>query len=183
MIDWPSEPPVLEGHGLVLRAPRPDDADAVYRACQDAAIHRYTRVPVPYARSDAEMFVGELAPLGWQQRVAASFVAVDDTDAVLGSVGLVGVDHATGVAEAGYWVAPWARGSAVAARSMRVLATWAFSIGVARLELLIEPENTASLAVARAIGARDHGIREGVAPIRGIQRVHTAQVLEPATLR
>ena len=178
---WPERPPVLTGHDLVLRAPAPRDVDAIHRACQDPAIQRFTRVPVPYALADAEMFVGTLAPLGWNERIAASFLAVDHADAVLGSVGLVGIDQATGVAEAGYWVAPWARGGGVAARSMRVLAEWAFSIGVVSLELLIEPENAASLAVARAIGARDAGIREGVAPIRGIRRVHTVQVVDAST--
>ena len=182
-IDWPTEPPLLRGHGLALRAPQPNDSDVVFRACQDPAIHRYTRVPVPYTSADAEMFVHELAPLGWRERVAASFLAVGDDDAVLGSVGLVAVDHSTAVAEAGYWVAPWSRGAGVAARSMRVLAEWAFGIGVARLELLIEPENAASLAVARAVGAVDEGLREGVAPIRGVQRVQTVQAITASTLR
>ncbi len=81
---WPDRPPVLTGHDLVLRAPASRDVDVIHRACQDPAIQRFTRVPVPYALADAEMFVGTLAPLGWNERIAASFLAVDHADAVLG---------------------------------------------------------------------------------------------------
>lgn len=43
---------------LVLRPYRPDDADAVYRACLDPDISRWIPLPALYTRADAEEFVG-----------------------------------------------------------------------------------------------------------------------------
>ena len=39
-LDWPQEQPALDEGVLVLRPWRSDDADAVYRACQDAQTQR-----------------------------------------------------------------------------------------------------------------------------------------------
>jgi RimJ/RimL family protein N-acetyltransferase len=41
---------------LYLRPPRLGDAGQIYAACQDAEIQRWTTVPSPYSRADAEMF-------------------------------------------------------------------------------------------------------------------------------
>ena len=41
------------GDGLVLRAWQEDDAEDVFRACQDPLIQRWTMVPVPYLREQA----------------------------------------------------------------------------------------------------------------------------------
>ncbi|WP_256339316.1 MULTISPECIES: GNAT family N-acetyltransferase [unclassified Streptomyces] len=57
------DPVTLETGRLVLRAFTPDDADAVYEACQDEDIQFYTPVPVPYRRADAKKLVGEKLPL------------------------------------------------------------------------------------------------------------------------
>src|SRR5262249_48852237 len=43
--------------GLLLRPWRPEDEDAVYRACQDPQIHRWTNVPRPYLREHAHQYV------------------------------------------------------------------------------------------------------------------------------
>ena len=48
-----------------LRELQIDDAEWIYRACQDSEIQRWTTVPRPYSRDHAESFVhsrsGELA--------------------------------------------------------------------------------------------------------------------------
>ena len=51
------EPPTLRDGDLTLRPPRPEDAEAVTAACQDAAIHRWVRVPSPYRREQAEAWL------------------------------------------------------------------------------------------------------------------------------
>jgi hypothetical protein len=43
--------------GLALRPPTPEDVDRITEICQDPDIQRFTRVPVPYGRQDAESFV------------------------------------------------------------------------------------------------------------------------------
>jgi hypothetical protein len=65
-LPWPEQPPTTLSDGVVtLRAWRADDADAVYSACQDEQIQRYTQVPVPYLRSDATGFVTEVSTTPW----------------------------------------------------------------------------------------------------------------------
>ena len=42
---------------LLLRPWRPDDAEAVYQACQDPLIPRWTTVPSPFLHEHARDFV------------------------------------------------------------------------------------------------------------------------------
>ena len=69
------EPPTLRDGDLTLRPPLPGDAEAVTAACQDAAIHRWVRVPSPYRREHAESW---LARCEAQARVKTCDVAPQD---------------------------------------------------------------------------------------------------------
>ena len=51
------ELPTLRDGEFVLRPKRPDDADALTAACQDPEISRWTLVPSPYTRADANRFI------------------------------------------------------------------------------------------------------------------------------
>jgi RimJ/RimL family protein N-acetyltransferase len=64
--------PTLTGARVSLRPWRADDVDAVFAACQDAEIQRWTQVPVPYAREHAEGFVSGIAAETWAQGGACS---------------------------------------------------------------------------------------------------------------
>jgi RimJ/RimL family protein N-acetyltransferase len=57
----PMELPTLRDGDLVLRPKRPDDLDAVTAACQDPEIPRWTFVPSPYTRADAEAYFARSA--------------------------------------------------------------------------------------------------------------------------
>ena len=97
-----------------LRALQPNDAEWIYRACQDPDIQRWTMVPRPYTREHADSFVvdrgGELA---------AYAIVTSPTDE---PVGVAGLHHVRdGVASVGYWVAPWGRGHGAAANALQVL--------------------------------------------------------------
>ncbi|SCL19312.1 Protein N-acetyltransferase, RimJ/RimL family [Micromonospora inyonensis] len=118
--------------GLLLRPWRPTDAGDVHRACQDPDIQRWTTVPRPYLPEHALNFVSDLAPKGWADGTSAAFAACDaGSGELLGSCGLVSINHALRSGEIGYWTAPWARGRNLAARATRAVARWAFD----RLEL------------------------------------------------
>lgn len=113
--------------GLLLRPFRPTDADAVYRACQDPSIQRWTRVPRPYLPEHARDFVSEIAPRGWADGTSAAFAVCDaDSGELLGSCGLISIDHTLRSGEIGYWTAPWGRGRNLGARATRAVARWAF---------------------------------------------------------
>jgi RimJ/RimL family protein N-acetyltransferase len=149
----------LREGGLLLRPWRPEDADAVYRACQDPLIQRWTGIPSPYTREHADGFVAGFAPQHWAARTRADLGVFDAATAeLLGSSGLIALDLTCGTAEVGYWVAPWARGRGVATDSTRAVARWARALGVERLGWRAEVGNHASRLVAARIGVRFEGV-------------------------
>jgi RimJ/RimL family protein N-acetyltransferase len=149
--------PSLTGPRVLLRPWRPDDADAVLAACQDPEIQRWTQVPVPYTRADAEGFVGEIAA-----RTAAEggalFAVVDRASGELAaSIGLF--PPIDGWAAIGYWTAAASRRRGLTAEALDVLARWAFDDrGLHRVELHVDPANAGSRAVAARAGFREEGL-------------------------
>jgi len=62
------------------------------------------------------------------------------------------------IAELSYWTLAGHRGRGHATRAVELACRHAFAgMGIARIELFIEPENAASLAVARATGFTEEG--------------------------
>ena len=59
----------------------------------------------------------------------------------------------------GYWITREARGRGVATEALKALCRWGVeSLGLKRLELVTDPENTASQRVAEKAGFRREGI-------------------------
>lgn len=140
---------------LLLRPIGPDDAAAVYTACQDPEIQRWTTVPSPYLREHAEQFAGDYAPKAWAAGDAAVFGVTDRRSGeLLASVGLHfdrGRDD--GIAEIGYWTAASARGRGITTEAVAAVCAWGFtSCGVQRLEWYAEVGNVPSRRVAEKIG-------------------------------
>ena len=139
-------------------SPRPEDAQAVFEACQDEMVQAFTSVPSPYRLTDAEAFVA-LGPQIWRKRTDVNCAITDDEDAVIGAISLMHIDEQGAQGEIGYWVADWARGNRVARRAVELLSDWALNeLGLSRLLLRIERENVASIAAALAAGAQPTGI-------------------------
>jgi RimJ/RimL family protein N-acetyltransferase len=150
------------GDGVIaLRPPSPDDVDALYDACQDSQIARFTSIPCPYRREHAVKFVDDVTR-GWRDGVNIAFVVVDaESGELLGTTGLARLERQDDVAEVGYWVKREARGRGVAPRAVRLVANWVLrDLGVGRLELQADVRNTASQRVAEKVGFR----REGQVP-------------------
>ena len=72
-------PVVLRTPRLVLDQPGEGDVDRVTEYCQDAVLQRFTTIPVPYARSDAEHFLLELVPRWWEDDVERTW-AIREAD-------------------------------------------------------------------------------------------------------
>lgn len=139
---------------MALRPPDHTDVDWITEACQDPDIQRWTRVPVPYGRGDAETFIdtGAGSLQTW---------AVMEVDPETGSpqhevrglamASIHRIEH--GDAVLGYWVAPWARRRGVATWATLEMVRRAAGIdGVVSASLDIANDNPASLGVARAAG-------------------------------
>jgi RimJ/RimL family protein N-acetyltransferase len=149
--------PTLTGARVRLRPWRADDVDAVFAACQDAEIQRWTQVPVPYAREHAEGFVSGIAAETWAQGGGLFAVEPRDGGPLIGSIGLF--PPSDGFAEAGYWTAPGGRRQGYTAEALGLLCSWAFDeVGLRRVELVVDPDNAGSRGVAERAGFRAEGI-------------------------
>lgn len=151
------EAPITLSDGVVrLRAWEPEDAEAVFAACQDPEIARFLPIPQPYTRATAQQFVARRRA-DWERDDERSFAITDaETGELLGSIARH--QRAEHRVEFGYWVAPWARGRGTATRALGLLADWSLADGFIRLELFTHPDNAASGRVAERAGF----IREGV---------------------
>src|SRR5699024_3210081 len=114
--------------------PTADDVDAIFEACQDPEIPRWTTVPSPYTRADAEGFV-ELIAQWWADESQTIWgIYADGT-----LVGVVGLHHITahdagGSTELGYWATAAARRQGFMVEASRAVIEWGFAeLGLARI--------------------------------------------------
>lgn len=117
------DPVTLRTPRFVLSMPRAADVDAVFAACQDAELQRYTTVPVPYERSHAEGFVLELVPQWWRDDIEYVFGIRDSDDAPL--MGVVSWQRERGFV--GFWLAAGHRGTGVMTEAVSALLDWVYS--------------------------------------------------------
>lgn len=144
---------------LELSVPEAADADAVLAACQDPEIPRYTSVPSPFARADADQLIAK-AHAGWASGEHLVW-AIRDAGALVGIVGLYRVDG-RGSGELGYWLAAPARGRGLLTEAARTVLDWGFApsgAGLHRIEWHAVVGNDASARVAQALGFRFEGVR------------------------
>ncbi len=159
LTELPFPEPALSNEGVALRPWTSADVSFLVAACQDPVIaYMRATVPSPYGEADARAFLAAQEPA---RRAGARLeLAIVDASSgdPLGSLHLTVVrSHAR--ASVGYWVAPEARGRGAATAAVRLISQWAFDhLGLARLEMFIEPANAASQRVAERSGY----IREGL---------------------
>ena len=147
----------LRDDGIRLRLWRMKDASAVVAACQDTAISYWIPwVPNPYSKKDAERFLRGCLESGDERWP----FAIEDagTGELLGSIDMY-LNGERYRGHIGYWVAEPARGRGVCTHALRLLARWALeSLELQRVELITDPQNTASQRVAEKVGF----VREGI---------------------
>src|SRR5262245_41750519 len=145
--------------GLLLRPWRPENEDAVFRACQDPQIHRWTNVPRPYLREHAHQYETDFTTESWAAGTGSPMGAFDEQSGeLLGAFGLIS-QQPDREAEVGYWVAPWARRRGVATAATRAIARWAMAaLNLRRLIWRAEVGNHAPRLVAEALGFRIEGV-------------------------
>src|SRR3954468_5563281 len=150
------DPPLSDGV-ITLRPKRREDIDALVAVCQDPEISRWTRVPSPYTREDAEGWI-RAAELDRQAGLGIDWLAVDEQGEVVASIAVQHIRPDEGVGEIGYWVVAPARGRGIATRAVRLAADWALrDLRLRTLELIAHEDNAASRGVARAAGFTQTG--------------------------
>ncbi len=149
-------PPTLSDGEVTVRALRESDIPDVVAACQDPEIPRWTRVPSPYTREDAERFLAIVAAESAAGQGIALAVA-DAGDRLVGTIGLMELDS-RGSGEIGYWTAAKARGRGITTRAVVLLRDWAHAaLGLSELEILSHRDNRPSQVVAERAGFADTG--------------------------
>jgi RimJ/RimL family protein N-acetyltransferase len=120
--------PTLTTDGVTLRAHRPSDAAGVLEQCLDPLSRTWTTVPLDYTYLDAQQFLGETMPRGWEQDTEWGFAveAVDDDGAAryAGTISLR--NRGSGRAEVAYGSHPWVRGRGAMEAALRLLLSWGF---------------------------------------------------------
>jgi RimJ/RimL family protein N-acetyltransferase len=163
----PLEPPVphLSDGVVELRPWSPSDIPAILAACQDPEIPRWTRVPDSFGEEDAREWLATHQPK-MRAGEGLPLAVVAPAGQVLGAIELH--IHRHGVADIGYWVAPWARRRRVATRALVLLSRWAFAtLPLFRLQVTTDPANIASQAVAERAGFRREGLLRSYVEIKG----------------
>ena len=147
---------------VVLRDWEDRDVEPAARACADPEITRWTRVPEDNSPEDIRAFLATPAE-------GVRLVVSDaQTDELLGTIGLLREAAEDRRAELGYWVAAEHRGRGIAVRAVNLLADWAFAErGLARLELHVDPANSASIRVAEKAGFEFEGVLRSYEEIKG----------------
>ncbi len=152
---------------VLIRELTATDADALFETVSASlpTLSQWLPWAKPgYARSDSATWIAHCQH-AWSAGLGYHLGIFDAASgALLGGVGLSHVNTMRRSANLGYWVADAARGREVAATAARLAAAWAFEeLGLQRIEILVQPENTASLRVAVKLGAVCEGIaRNGI---------------------
>ena len=103
---------------------------------------------------------------GWRREGRTRAWAVRAGDELVGGCELRLRDDA--IADLSYWTLAARRGLGYTTDAVRLVSRHAFAeMGIERIELSIEPDNAASLAVARAAGFTEEGVLRGRAVLAG----------------
>ena len=146
---------------LILRPPRPSDAEAAYQRRRLPEVARYQNWELPYTLERAEQAMAEVVAMdgpvdgkGWSLTV----VDAADPNRVLGDL-YIGITWAGRSAEIGYTFHPdhWGRGyaSEAALAVVRYLFT---DFGVSRIGASLHPDNLSSARVVEVCGLTFEGL-------------------------
>jgi RimJ/RimL family protein N-acetyltransferase len=150
--------PSLSDGEIAVRPIAPTDIADIVAACRDPEIPRWTRVPSPYTREDAEQFVAIAATEAAAGEGVALAVCDAARDRLIGTIGLMEVDRERGYGAIGYWTAAPARGRGAATRAVALLRDWAHAeLGLAEIEICAHRDNRPSQLVAERAGFADTG--------------------------
>jgi RimJ/RimL family protein N-acetyltransferase len=166
--------PLVDGV-VGLREWREEDRDALVEMANDETVQRWTRVPSPYTSDDADHWFA-LTRTTREAGHQAAFAVVDaESGELLGSIDLRVNPADPAIGELGYMVGPRARRRRVATRAVDLLTRWAFdSLGIVRMEILVDPRNSPSVRVAEAAGYTREGLLRSYRPSRSGGRLDLA---------
>lgn len=173
--------------GILIRPLTAEDAGALFETVSASLSTLAQWLPWAkpgYARGDSASWIA-YCQRGWNAGSEHHFGVFDgESGKLLGGIGLNHINPARRSANLGYWVADDARGGGVAVSAARMTTAWAFThLGLQRIEILVQPENRASLRVAVKLGAVCEGIARNGIIVDGQPREAIVHSLIPADLQ
>ncbi|HEY2474512.1 MAG TPA: GNAT family protein [Candidatus Cybelea sp.] len=144
-------------NGVLLRAPRLADAEAIAKHANNREVWLNLRdvMPHPYSVADAREFIDRV-----KEEAPRLLFSIDLKGEVVGGIGLVpGTDIERYSAEVGYWLGPqyWSRGIATAA--LERICRYGFDeLGLLRVFAMPIAWNAASFRVLEKAGFQREGI-------------------------
>lgn len=164
-------PEILTDRVVLLRPLTPADADALYTSVREsiAELSRWLPWCQPsYALSDSTSFI-DLSVRWWSEKTQFTFGIFDAADGT--HAGSIGVNHVNALhkyANIGYWVRTSHTGRGFCSRAVRLVAGWAFdTLGMMRVEIAADPDNTASRRAAEKSGATFEAVVRNRIVMRG----------------
>jgi RimJ/RimL family protein N-acetyltransferase len=142
-------PVVLRTPRLLLDQPGERDVDAVFEYCQDSELQRFTTVPVPYRREDAESYLLEVVPTAWAEDTEHAWAIrlADVPDAPL-----LGLISSRSFGDVGYWMGAPHRGNGYLGEALEVVIDHWFRAGHERMTWSCLVGNVPSARTARQAG-------------------------------
>ena len=162
MIWWPTHVPTLRNGLISLRPLQEKDIESIYRACQDPLIPRFTTVPSPYTMTHAQFFVLEQEPARFASKTELIFAITKgygNEEEFCGVISFHSVSLANHAAELGYWIAAPVRGEGIGVTAAKMITEYGFlTMGLRRVEALVDVDNDASKALLRSASYELEGI-------------------------
>ena len=157
----------LKTERLLLRPFRLEDVDDVFDYASDPEWARYSLLPQPYLRRDAEEFVARQVLASWETRAHFAIVLKGK---VIGGVNLI-IDAPNQSASLGYGITRvyWGRGYAI--ESARCAVSWGFeTYGLVKVWATTDLRNERSLRVMEKLGMTREGVLRSHRLVRGERR-------------
>ena len=166
---WPATPP---RHGpVVLRAFRTEDTAVARELSTDPYVPLIGTLPARATEAEARDWIARQQGR-WAEGAGFSFaIAEAGSGRAVGAIGLWLRELHEGRATAGYAVAPAERGRGFAAAALTAVTAFGWTVPeLHRVELHVEPGNTASVRTAERAGYRREGLLRSHTEIGGRRR-------------
>lgn len=136
-----------------------------------------------YSHEDARAWISHCLSM-WEAKSAFPFGIFDDeTDALLGGVGLSQIDRVHNMANIGYWVGTPNQGRGIAVAATMQAARFGFDEqAFTRLEIVAAAENHASRRVAEKLGAHFECLARNRILLKGVPEAAAVYSLVPGDL-
>lgn len=149
-------PPAVQisGGGLHLREWTDDDLPVLVELFDESQIHRWTPLPSPFDLAAAKAYLSKASEARTAGRGIQLAITSDGQNAQ-GEILLFRTDADDHEVELAYGIGARHRRRRLAVRAVELMTAYAYDVlAMRRIVLRIDPENAASVAVARATGFR-----------------------------